>query len=221
MASLQDVKDIDIKTKSLINGYVRTVQEMWPQDNIYYTIPSLVIHWILLYYYLSDEFDPNNCNISFTLSNDNTVITHNLQRGDTNCSAYLKRIVDEGIHYWKFKLINVHHVHFTMCIGVWKSKHEIDTENALHYDAEGKHYTYNLTNQMVFPGFAKYGQKACGTGDEIEMILDLNKKELRYKVNNQDYGVAHDNIEQTSYQAAVSFFQSNDCIQLLEFKRLQ
>merc|ERR1712039_294224 len=53
--------------------------------------------------------------------------------------------------------------------------------------------------------FAKLGYYGphCKGGDIVEMILDLEQRTLRYKVNDSDNGVAFENIEKTEYKAAI------------------
>ena len=53
------------------------------------------------------------------------------------------------------------------------------------------------------------------TGDVVEMILDLEKRTLGHKVNEKDYGVAFENIEDTSYKAFSFMNWKNDSIELL------
>ena len=217
--SLHDVKGIDIKMKYLVNGYVMQIQNLLPDDNVYYTIPTLIIHWILLYFYIPDAFDPDKCHKVFELSKDNTLITH--KQGSTNKSAYLSRIVDHGVYCWKFKLHKVYVSGFTMCIGVWKSKYEINTNNKLHISLEGQHYTWVVTRNYLKPRNNHktiYNERKLVEGDIIDMILDLNKLQLRYRVNGEDFGIAKDNIEQTAYQATVSFYYAGDSILLMDSK---
>ena len=49
---LETVKDIDIKTKQCVYEYVKDIQSLLPHDNVYFTIPTLVIYWIILYYHI-------------------------------------------------------------------------------------------------------------------------------------------------------------------------
>ena len=53
------------------------------------------------------------------------------------------------------------------------------------------------------------------------MVLDLNKKELRYIWNSEDCGVAFRNIEDTSYRAVVSFYDEDYSIKLLQYTNNQ
>ena len=54
------VKNIDQNVKDFVYGYIRNEQKLFP-DNFYYTIPSLVTHWILLYYFINEHFDEKCC----------------------------------------------------------------------------------------------------------------------------------------------------------------
>ena len=47
------------------------------------------------------------------------------------------------------------------------------------------------------------------------MILDLDKRQLRYIVNGNDYGVAYENIEATSYRACISGYCRGNSYKLL------
>ena len=59
-----------------------------------------------------------------------------------------------------------------------------------------------------------YGAKYV-EGDIVEMILDFEGKELRFKVNDVDYGKSHDIKEGSKYRAAVSFYYNGDAMKLL------
>ena len=50
---------------------------------------------------------------------------------------------------------------------------------------------------------ADYGIKVVD-GGIIEMRLDMNKLQLSFKVNDIDHGIAHKNIEDTQYKAAMT-----------------
>ena len=116
---LEDVKRIDERSKDCLSGYIRQIQKLFPTDNVYYTIPTLVIHWILLYYYVWEQFDPNNCGEGYVLSDDNKILTLKAEYGRL---AYLTTIVESGVHEWKFKILQVNCSHYFMSIGIFKVK---------------------------------------------------------------------------------------------------
>ena len=57
-------------------GYVRRVEKLLPtDDDIYFVIPPLIVQWIILYYYIQEEFDVDHYEkIKYELSQNNTVI---------------------------------------------------------------------------------------------------------------------------------------------------
>ena len=54
-------------------------------------------------------------------------------------------------------------------------------------------------------------------GDIIDMWLDLNDKELKYCINDKDYGKAFDEMEQTDYRAAVAVYRSGEEVELVKY----
>ena len=67
--NLRDVKDVDNRTKMLINGFNREARQLFPQDIPYYNIPSIVNHFCLLFYWQRDYFKILD-NDDITLSDD-------------------------------------------------------------------------------------------------------------------------------------------------------
>ena len=61
-----------------------------------------------------------------------------------------------------------------------------------------------------------FGDK-CHDGDVIDMILDMNKCKLFYKLNNETYGKPID-VKPANYRAVVSFYYVDDRIKLLEYR---
>ena len=199
---------------------------MLPKDDIYYTIPTLIIHWILLYCYFGDHFDAKNCGLTYTLSDNNMEVRK--QSIASEQLAYLTNMVESGVHEWVFKLKKVLSPPFTICIGVWKIAYSLQIETALYKETvSNKSYSW-----IVILGQASYGDDidwhrygsdtfTICSGDIVTMILDLEKYELRYKYNDQDCGVAFSNIERTGYKAVVSMFQENTVIELMSYRKLE
>ena len=218
MASFENVKKIDLKKKKCVFGYIRRMQQLFPDDNIYYTISSLVIHWILSYFASVDEFDENSVGGQYHLSQDNMVITRNKVK-DFNIAVYLKAEAKRGIHKWRFKIraCNIYGLYTT--IGIWKLNHSILKNQNIYGMNDGSFYAWMVNKKQIIPGkvheIRVYGDAKCVRGDVIEMILDLEKKTLSYKVNKKDYGVAFENIEDTSYKAFAFINWKDDSLELL------
>ena len=217
MSALANVKDIDIETKNCIFGYVRKIQEALPTDNIYYTIPSLVIHWILLYYHIQEKFDPNNCGKMCSLSESGSILT---KTNDNYDIALLSKTVSTGTHRWKFKIDNINPANYTFVIGVWNIGYDADCNNSMFSKAaKNKLYGWNSAGGQITRGrsyFKSYG-KPHKKGDIIEMILNLYKLELGYTLNGEDYGVCWSNIDEGKYKAMVHMYKSGDSIELVSY----
>ena len=213
---LEEVKNIDQRTKDFIYGYIRGAQELLPQNNIYFCIPTLVIHWILLYFGgLFDAFDVNNCHSDYTISSKKRKIT---KQKNNHTTAFLCNVVkDDGVHKWKFKIKRMNYLAYTIIIGVWKIKYPTNTEQDIDL-APGKYYGYHVNRGMLTKGDGRrrnnYGVK-CKQDDVITMTLDLDKLELRYSGNKRDLGVAFENIEKTAYKVAILIYRAKDTIKIL------
>ena len=210
MSTLQSIKGINDADKNIVLAYIADIQKLFPKHNVYLTIPELVIHWVLLYFYISDEFDTNNKGKSYSLSQDNSIVTKNQSR-DWNLVSLTSKAIS-GIYIWKFELTKVDKWRYSIAIGIWKTKFEIEIGWEVVNAPLGPH----TKDQNEAPSY----DKTCRQGDIVEMILDLDKLQLGYKVNDIDYGILFDNIEKTKYVAVLSMFKKNDSIRLLSYRTL-
>ena len=224
MSTFEDVKNIDFSTKTAVHGYLRIIQMTLPSDNIYYdNIPSLIYYLCVLYYYIKECFDPDHCHHDYKLCNDNTLVTKPMDSDDG--VVYLSKIVSAGINRWKFKLNIGNNYGTSMTIGVWKDNRALDNSTLLMYEENKRFYGYQLASLYLTDGdngrrceYSPNSDKEFVDGDIIEMILDLNKMELRYMVNEHDYGIAFKDIENTSYRGALSFYDEDHSIEFIEYK---
>ena len=205
-SSLEDVKFIDQRTKDIVFGFIKQVQSLFADDNAYNIIPSLVIHWCLLYFHIKEQFDPQNCSKSFFKLSDNNSVASQMRHGCDGV-ALLKKVVSEGVHRWRFKLTE--HNGSYAYIGVFKAKQQPKWDQHIGRDTyyTGKSYAWSIYSANKGPGdvrhWIKFGEKP-NTGDVIEMTLDLNKFELKYSVEGKDYGAAFQNIEKTAQIAGLN-----------------
>ena len=80
-------------------------------------------------------------------------------------------------------------------------------------------YGYQCGDRLKLPGCHTYGISAS-TNDIVTMHLNMDTSTLRYSVNDQDQGIAFDNIDKTEYKAAVYLFASGTEVELIEYKKL-
>eukprot|EP01083_Nonionella_stella_P237175 832270_1 len=77
-----------------------------------------------------------------------------LKQGRT--SAYLKKVVNKGIHKWRFKISKMQN---TILIGVWKAKYTKSTSQDIYYNkAQGKYYGWNVHGAWTTSGDKKYNK---------------------------------------------------------------
>eukprot|EP01084_Bolivina_argentea_P305917 528523_1 len=161
---------------------------------------------------MNDCWDKKLVEPSFRIEGNSLIKTK-----DNHVCAYMTHIVKKGVHIWKFRLDI-----FKSClllIGVWKAKYEPIMNNYYSQSAD-KCYciTMNTGNKRV-PSETAYALHGGKSGDIIEMKLDLKKKNLSYKVNKKDYGVAFHNIEKhMSYRAAVSNYYNGNKLTFLSYE---
>ena len=131
-------------------------------------------------------------------------------------------IIEYGIHEWSFKLDKVKIENdWRSTIGLWRIQESNKSLplNTVYCDGMAKGYGF-------IPGEARligthngrasgpeYG-KVCNQGTIIDMIVDMNKLELSYRINGKKYGKAYD-ITEDKYRAAVNMYDNGDMITLL------
>ena len=147
-------------------------------------------------------------------------MTH-IQNG--NASAYLTDILEKpGIESVTFKILNLRNTVWIQTYGVWK----VDENNNPSLDVDFTTHTkdavaINNTGKVVVCGTSTFTHKeykgcpAILKDDIVEMIVDFEQKELRFKINGKDYGKAGEINPEYKYRFAVSMFFKDDAIQLL------
>ena len=98
------LNEIDKRTQLIIFGFVRESQKILPCNTSFYTIPSLIIHIILSFYFEADYFDKFASNIEIT--EDGKKMRVKSANGWVN--VYGKIEIDSMSDiccYWKIKII--------------------------------------------------------------------------------------------------------------------
>ena len=153
-------------------------------------------------------------------------------------SAFLTRKVSgKGVYTWKFRVEQfvTNYNGWDWIIGVWKTNKERKERRAVqsYFTPNGKDDGYGwlgscckltdpLRNGCYFASkdengvFSErdYGER-LSNGDIVEMILDLEKLEIHWAKNGKHYPIAHKNIEDCEYKAAVMLATTNSKIRLM------
>ena len=109
----EKVKQINPRTKDSVFGYIRLAQKLLPKDEVYYNIPDIIYHTILLFFYLEYikcKFNEKYCKHTtgmMTLSDDKTVLVKHKKGGWFYCALDVEEIID-GIHCFRIKVM-FHH----------------------------------------------------------------------------------------------------------------
>eukprot|EP01083_Nonionella_stella_P178411 630144_1 len=159
---------------------------------------------------MADYFDSTACSKGIAIKN-NEIIKNDDWSGST---VFLSNVVKTGVHRWRFLLKKSDD--YTVHIGIWKTKHQLVTDDYLTDDKAC--YSYSVFHAgLLGAGNDSYGRR-CTQGDKVDMLLDLNKLELSYFVNDKDYGVAF-RVDETEYRAAVSLFNQGDIVELVSYEQ--
>ena len=121
---------------------------------------------------------------------------------------YHERDAPVFIYSWKFQIIPIQSILAGwVAIGITNSTNHKDGDSTLVYDkSHHLYYSYlsigvksSLDQRDIFHG------KGFDVNDVIEMIIDQKRKDIRFKVNDIDQGIAFDNIEfaNVKYKMAV------------------
>eukprot|EP01083_Nonionella_stella_P013587 38229_1 len=131
--------------------------------------------------------------------------------GNAPQTCYSQKLIpsqNTGVIYkWSFKINRRDH---ELVIGI-ASNHKT-TDGSFHHNMKDINYGYSVENgqKVSKKKYSDYGCK-CNKNDKIQMILNLQKKQLSFTVNNIDQGVMFTDIQQnrnTKYRLAV-FTQGN------------
>ena len=210
LLDLSHVKSIHARIQLIVYGYFREHRQFLFGNDESVAVPPLIIHICLLFYYY-DTWDKQYIGKELQIDADNPDIVRYPDGNNTHMynSAFLTRVCDSndgGIYYWKFKLISMQCV--WNIIGVWKvEENKIPPRNT--YFTNGKDVAYGLclTNGKLVKvatggSTNKLYADPIKANDIIEMYLDFDNMELRFTINNKDYGKAFD-IAKSKYRAAI------------------
>merc|ERR1712228_421373 len=121
-------------------------------------------------------------------------------------TIWIKGVVSNGSHEWRFKLIKAEYVR----IGITNEKNEKKKNSEL------KTLYYNSYSGFLYDAA---GKKTKTNGqpkknDILSIKLNLNKNQLTFLLNGKQIGNAM-TVKNGSYRAAVTLYYSSDCIELL------
>ena len=215
------LKQIPQRNKDLAFGYLRENEEK-TQSNY----PQLIKYLVLVYSNAEDHFDPNMTHKLLKIEGNRVI--HKRHDGWGHRLSFLRNVVSEGINVWKFRFNSNYHEAFSQ-VGIWKTKSDkpsfatsIYIDNTNQDDISCTGYIITLHGRQSDPqNVVRYKQEwfrpAVKDGDIIEMILDLNKLVLIFKINNVEK-VKFEDIENTSYRAALATYREGEKFTLISYQ---
>ena len=225
---LSKLKQLSQRNKDLSFGYLRE-NESQSRSNY----PQLIKYLVLFYANAEDQFDPNATHESLEINKNCLINTRMLSGGPVthkDLISYLKGIMCNGVHIWKLKYKNEKRwgCESYAQLGVWKTTSgKPIVENVWIDDTNDNGicsgYMITMdgfqTNPQNIVRHEKHKAEIEVNGDIIEMILDLNKFTLTFKRSANDKVIAQfDNIEKTSYRAAVSLYAKEESWELISYQ---
>ena len=215
--------------KISVDGYIRQIeQNSFSIHTFYRNIPIVINYLCMKYYHESkDRFDPG-------LHGDDVITTNNKitkRRYKWNSgSAFLSNIVSKDYHEWRFEVVNFSYMrfedlHFGIC------NNEIDLTKYLNticfplcgifnMELETKSFGFNVWDRDLRDRDKKiFCPQSKTTGYIVDMCLDLNALELRFKINHKDYGKAFDIPAGSTWRACVTLYGEDIMITLVHYKR--
>ena len=186
------IKLIDQRTKDIVNGFIKDVQSLLPNNkNTYYNIPSLVMMIITLYYYKPEYFTVHGNYIK--LNEDKNVIQYmykamedakfipSYQRHNTVYGNIIINRNSTGKYIWKFNIIEPN-TEAIICIGIDSSNKQMKDDM----------FYKSYINKSTFYGYQCYGDEDDDEDGGFRMYngsVDVNL-DVKY-TSQEDYGVIY------------------------------
>ena len=197
--------------------YRKAHTQLLPQNDPYYDIQALIVYICLAFYHIRYEWDTENISDECCVNSD--FIEKQSERYDT--TNLLKGEISKGIHKYKFEIISysADESYYDIGIGIigseyFESKKPKLIQECFHEHDTGYGYITSTADKESEGNMYEYG-KICTKGDIITMTIDLDKYELKYKVNETDFGVAF-NIEPIKYRIGIYLFGEGSKVRILQ-----
>ena len=150
----------------------------------------------------------------------------------THSSSFGSVVVKSpGIYRWRFKLVGLPgNSIWRMVLGVWKVSSNnyngppVNTYfsnpgfGRLNDNEWGYAFDATAGNLIDKDGTSSDGPtygKICTTGDVVEIELDLNAFILKYRINEEDMGIAYEKVENTEYRVAMCNYLEDTIVEMM------
>ena len=187
---IKDVKYIDQRVKTIVNGYIRKCQQILPKNNPYFTISLLIIFKVILYYDELEHFDKSHCGPSMKISDDKNR-TISMKGGFLQTVFGKKQVYPQSntIIKYQFKMNNLGYA--TICFGFAANADNFSSQGSisdlygtfgLRCDSSwGNGYVHSSTTQQFANSESEESSMTLEKGDTLTMILDLSSNQLWFQ----------------------------------------
>eukprot|EP01083_Nonionella_stella_P036207 98816_1 len=218
------IEGIDQKSKDLVFGFIKVCAFNAPFEAL---VPDSILHIVLVYFCVAPEEFDVCCKAEYMEIVDRLTIV-NTSKIFTG-SAYLTGVMNTGVHQWKFKIKHIQNRNVFQYIGVCKYNEDLYglpiTDNyfdSIYIKDSCYGFVVNkgfLINPQISCYQGKTYGRICDENDVIGMKLDLdsNSYSLSYSINDSEYSIAFEDIEKTTYKAAVSLFGYTTEMELVSY----
>eukprot|EP01084_Bolivina_argentea_P234093 394114_1 len=206
----KSIDKVDMKTQLTIFGYVRLIQNTLPETSQFYNIPTSITYFVLSYFWNPERFHCSSSNIEMS---EDMMTINRIKIGFKDASwatSYGKIGIysESDVHcYWKIK-INKRVCPFFIGVAMHRNVDRAYAYNksketglfyALYCNRGGTHSDHmgERNNYAVI----------CNEGDIITMELNLKNREIKFSINDINYGTAFSSIEKrknVTYYLAIS-----------------
>ena len=229
-----NLKRVNKRSNLIVFGYLRENESKIFGElmklNTFYNFPEILHNICLIYYHITDKWDTKYIGECHKLSQDGLSIEN--IRDSTFNSSYGEVIAKSpGVYHWKFKLQFVPELSYSywaIILGVWKTKSAEVPPTNNHFSSTANRdgsfvwgYAFDAMNGTLVdaPGTnakvgGDYGRK-CKTADIVEVILNLDVFTIKFNINDEDFGIAHKNIEDTEYRVALTTYYIGPIVEML------
>jgi len=177
---------------------------------------------------VTDQWDAQQIGDLMTLNKNRVTYTGNPKypRNEGGNTAFFSKIVEHGVHRWTFKVNLQFSNWWAVTIGIYKVRDDASALpiNDIFCLGQGRGYGYNVTEGTLtdlqsggaFSDAVQYGPEFFFEG-LVEMVLDLDKMELKWIVDGQDNGKAF-TVAKGSYMAAVNLSLVGDYVEFVGYR---
>lgn len=229
MSSLKQLHYVDERTKLTVYGWIRSISKCHNWSNF----PLSEIASISILYFFKGEAFKNidNC---MRLSEDKSSVTKNSRGNSWDNSSYGSLEIastDKCICEWEILIKNPSNKDSGIVVGVASKEMNYSTSSDMS-DGEKCYLFGNWGNindgtnincfteylRNKYPNYSEHKQN----NSRIWIHLDLNKREIRFTINNTEGPIAFKDIqenEDTKYKLVVTAFHPQAKIEIVSFQR--